>query len=861
MQQSASARYRQGAHGLGYSDYEHQAVRQAAGLDALTRVGADGQGVRDAPVLHPLPSGTDGHHRGDDGGDSDRRAAVVPAREGRPGSLAHDYDIPDITFRPRRWLVVLPVVAIAGGSFYLHRAGLVGGIVADPVLLATWIVTALFILIQLVLAWFQKPMSADRRQQQALDELFVTVVIPCYNEDPQILDRTIVSLMRQTRLPDHVEVVDDGSTVDYTEVREFWLRHHAAGVRFTWVRQRNAGKKHAQAVTFTSDRAADIFVTIDSDSALERRALDEGLKPFADPRVVSVAGLETAMNIDRNLLTRAIGHRSLAFQLFAMSAQSVARGSVLINPGAFSLYWAPLIRKIVPAYLGETFFGVPVTLGDDTALTMFALLHGRAVHQPSAISLPVYPESLAHHLRQWTRWMRASTIRMLWRIRYLPVLSYGWIFTVYTVGAFLTSVAVTVAIPLAWPATEHLLVASLAAMVVWPLSISLRLATVRRSDQGTVNRLIGVALLPAAALWYMTVLRQIRFYGIATCWRQGWVTRQQVEVRLDGSRGAAADSPAPAEPRVPGGQPAAAGSGAMPNIDSAGRPGTRQRPGVADDQRRTTPAPADRRDAWAPRAALVSQRNGPDAGPAFEQWSARSSQPGQGNQRAYNHWDEDPWRNPDPRPAQHRSDHVNPRSAPDTVRGDWAARDPRARQDAGHHYHRDPRIDEQWHAQGPWPPQRAASARDQAAWDGRIERDPRVAWDGATARDPRAAWDGATARDPRAAWDGATARDPRAAWDGATARDPRAAWDGATARDPRYGSFGPADQNGPVPRDPHIPRIQPDALARDRQNLYDRGVPYGVNGHAPGDGWAALHSHNEHNGQDQRRGSSAEPYR
>ncbi len=58
----------------------------------------------------------------------------------------------------------------------------------------------------------------------------------------------------------------------------------------------------------------------------------------------------------------------VAFQLFAMSAQSRARGNVLINPGAFSLYRADLIREIVPAYLDETFFGCPVTLGDDTAL-------------------------------------------------------------------------------------------------------------------------------------------------------------------------------------------------------------------------------------------------------------------------------------------------------------------------------------------------------------------------------------------------------------------------------------------------------------------------------------------------------------
>jgi hyaluronan synthase len=514
--------------------------QQTAGLRALTELGEqEAAGVRHASAVHPLPVGADRHHRRDDRPDSHRRAPVLPAREESAGSLARYYEIPEITFRPRRWLALLPVAAITCGSIYLHQADALTRVIADPALLGTWAVTLAFIVLQLVLAWSQKPATVSPRQQAALDQLYVTVVIPCYNEDPRILDRTIVSLLRQTRLPDHIEVVDDGSTVDYSAVRGFWLAQRLPTVRFTWVRQRNAGKKHAQAVTFTSDRHADIFVTIDSDSALDRHAISEGLKPFADSRVVSVAGLETAINIDRNLLTRAIGHRSLVFQLFAMSAQSVARGSVLINPGAFSLYRAPMIRKIVPSYLGETFFGVPVTLGDDTALTLYALLHGRAVHQPTAVSLPVYPETLAHHLRQWTRWMRASTIRMLWRLRYLPVLSYGWIFTLYTIGSFLFSVAMTIAIPLAWPGSEKLLLASLAAMVIWPLSIALRLATVRRSDQGAGSRMIGVALLPFAALWYVLVLRQIRFYGIATCWRQGWVTRQHVEVTLDGSHASA----------------------------------------------------------------------------------------------------------------------------------------------------------------------------------------------------------------------------------------------------------------------------------------------------------------------------------
>ena len=38
--------------------------------------------------------------------------------------------------------------------------------------------------------------------------------------------------------------------------------------------------------------------------------------------------------------------------------------------------------------------------------------------------------------------MRASTIRTFWRIRYLPIRSYGWVFVVYQQWAFFASVAV-----------------------------------------------------------------------------------------------------------------------------------------------------------------------------------------------------------------------------------------------------------------------------------------------------------------------------------------------------------------------------------------------------------------------------------
>jgi hyaluronan synthase len=527
---------------------ESFAIQQREGLGALAELSTPGPSLDDE-LAALLAAGGHEHEIGpafvrpgamdlvrDDrvlrASHSYRNPPLLPPREVGHGPLAHEYDIPDVTFRPLRALAVFPLLIVGAGSLLLHGAWVGGRLLAQPWLVSAWGLAVAFVLVQIFLAWRQKPVTVTKRQLAQLDRLWVTVNIPVYNEDPAILDRTIYALFRQTRLPDHVQVVDDGSAQDYREVRDWWEAYHPPGVRFSWVRQENAGKKHAQSVTFISDRNADIFVTIDSDSALDCCALDEGLKPFADPRIASVAGLETAFNYDANMLTRAISARSIAFQLFAMSAQSQARGNVLINPGAFSLYRADLIREIVPAYLGETFFGCPVTLGDDTALTMFALCRGRAVHQPSAVSMPVYPETVSHHLRQWTRWMRASTIRTFWRLRYLPIFSYGWLYVVYTLWAFFTSVAITLVIPLAWPATRNLAIASAIALICWPCAIAIRVVTVRRSDQRWYGKLTGVLLLPVAALWYLIVLRQIRFYGIATCARQHWVTREKVEVKI-----------------------------------------------------------------------------------------------------------------------------------------------------------------------------------------------------------------------------------------------------------------------------------------------------------------------------------------
>jgi hyaluronan synthase len=129
--------------------------------------------------------------------------------------------------------------------------------------------------------------------------------------------------------------------------------------------------------------------------------------------------------------------------------------------------------------------------------------------------------------------MRSSTIRTMWQIRYLPILSFAWFVTVWQLCAFTASMAVTVFIPVAWPESKPLLIVMLVGLGAWPWIISLRMVTVRRADQNFWQALSGILLMPLGGLWYLLILRQIRFWGIASCTKQGWVTRQQgVEVHL-----------------------------------------------------------------------------------------------------------------------------------------------------------------------------------------------------------------------------------------------------------------------------------------------------------------------------------------
>ncbi|MFJ2004752.1 glycosyltransferase [Streptomyces chartreusis] len=403
-------------------------------------------------------------------------------------------------------------------------------------LAAVWGVTFLLLATQTAMYHLERPRRTTPRARRQLDALHVAVLLPVYNEDPGYLKLGLESMLAQTRRPTSVHVVDDGSTSsDYSSVRAWWTQAaRVAGIATTWQRTPNRGKRHAQAAAVHASPDADVYVTVDSDSCLAPNALEEILLPLAKARVQSVAGIVLATNHRANLLTRITDLWFVTGQLTDRSALS-ATGAVLVNSGPLAAYRAGIIRDNLDSYLNERFLGRPVMFSDDSLLTLYALLRGRTVQQPTAVVFTALPERASHFARMYMRWMRGSTIRSVWRFRYLPLT--GWAYWAHLLRWF--QVALSTAV-LGWLlVVEPALYGRTppASFLVVPFLIgwaqALRYLSVARSDEHLGGRLVTWLLMPLAVVGSWTVLRFMRWYGMATCARTGWGTRQNgAEVSL-----------------------------------------------------------------------------------------------------------------------------------------------------------------------------------------------------------------------------------------------------------------------------------------------------------------------------------------
>ncbi len=236
----------------------------------------------------------------------------------------------------------------------------------------------------------------------------VTVVVPAYNEGRQVmatLESVVASDYPRNKL--QIIAVDDGSKDDTWQ----WMKAAAAKLkgRVKLVRQpANTGKRRALYEGFRR-ATGDVFVTIDSDSLVERQTLKQLVAPFArDSRCGAVAGNVRVLNRKEGLIPRML-EVTFNYGFDFMRASQSRFNAVFCTPGALSAYRRDLVMTVMNDWLGQTFMGEPAGIGEDRAMTNMILKQGfHVLFQRHAVVYTNVPTTYKGLSRMYLRWARSN---------------------------------------------------------------------------------------------------------------------------------------------------------------------------------------------------------------------------------------------------------------------------------------------------------------------------------------------------------------------------------------------------------------------------------------------------------------------
>jgi len=227
----------------------------------------------------------------------------------------------------------------------------------------------------------------------------VAAIVPVYNEDPRLLRLCLISLLRQTRPLDEVYVIDDGSTApNGRHVAEAFAQIHPEIILHAF--PQNLGKRKAQAWAVARTEA-EIILTVDGDTILDKRCVEAGLTPFQREGVQGVCGRLRARNRRQNPLTWLADLQFAGTFDVKWAAYSLA-GSVLSATGALSFWRTEVLSQNLDDYLGS-----PLEHGDDRRCTNYALRFGHVVYQATATGTTQVPVRLCDYLSQQSRWSKS----------------------------------------------------------------------------------------------------------------------------------------------------------------------------------------------------------------------------------------------------------------------------------------------------------------------------------------------------------------------------------------------------------------------------------------------------------------------
>ncbi|MGL5435531.1 MAG: glycosyltransferase [Lachnospiraceae bacterium] len=392
-----------------------------------------------------------------------------------------------------------------------------------------------------------------RPQKDIELNLKTTIVIPVYNEDLEMFKKALQSLRIQTRLADVICVIEDGSLEENKcqHIFESWAIDYPGETYYEYIP--NSGKREAQAIAFRKYMdETDIFITIDSDTILEKRAVEEGLYPFYDETIMSVGGVLLDYNNKDNLLTRIVGISFVS--TFANGRAAYSRWkSVIVNCGSLAFYRKEVIEKNLEHFLNQMVFGQKARHGDDRMLTQCAAIMGNTVCQETSFGYTLIPVKLSHLIRQRTRWGRSFWFGGFWFLRNQSPRKFSWWFQMYQYASFFVYIPIFFFSLIYFPVREMSLPwAFLFNTIRISYMRNFKSLTIEREDMSKLVQVLSYLIFtPLSMLLNIFLGSILRIWSLMNIYKaSSWGTRKNVEVGIS-KEGGSMTVPAGGLERVP----------------------------------------------------------------------------------------------------------------------------------------------------------------------------------------------------------------------------------------------------------------------------------------------------------------------
>lgn len=248
-----------------------------------------------------------------------------------------------------------------------------------------------------------------------MSRLTVSVVIPVHDGMPH-LPATIASVLAQTRAPDEVVVLENGSTDGTAE----WLAEHApAGVRVvTQEHLVDAATNWTDAIRHTT---GELVKLVCADDVIEPRAVElQAAQLEADPRTVLAASMRTVVDDDGRVV---VARRGLTTMRGRLDGRAAVRRCALIGsnllgePSAVMFRRAPLVDNLPwdgsLGYVIDIDMYAKVLQHGDLVVTRAPLARFRMAHGSWSSSLS---DVQARHIDGWVDRVRANDLADLSRV-------------------------------------------------------------------------------------------------------------------------------------------------------------------------------------------------------------------------------------------------------------------------------------------------------------------------------------------------------------------------------------------------------------------------------------------------------------